>query len=52
LVNLDSTSTGDAFYYHPNGQRSKEGRLINGKYSGVWMNYEEDGTLTRIDTLK
>jgi antitoxin component YwqK of YwqJK toxin-antitoxin module len=52
LVNLDSTSTGDAFYYYPNGQRSTEGRLINGKSSGVWMNYDKDGTLTRIDTLK
>ena len=52
LVNLDSTSTGDAFYYYPNGQRSTEGRLVNGKSSGVWMNYDEDGTLTRIDTLK
>ncbi len=52
LVNLDSTSTGDAFYYYPNGQRSTGGRLINGKQLGVWMNYDEDGTLTRIDTLK
>lgn len=52
LVNFDSTTTGDAFYYYPNGQKREDGKWFNGEQRGIWRHYSEDGTLIRVDTLK
>lgn len=35
-------------YYHPNGQLSSEGRLVDGSPEGLWKTYYEDGTLRSI----
>ncbi|MFZ1693790.1 MAG: hypothetical protein WAT74_11375 [Flavobacteriales bacterium] len=34
-----------ARYYHPNGQISSEGGLMDGKPDGWWRNYREDGVI-------
>ena len=32
-------------FYYPNGQKSSEGILVNGKPDGYWISYNENGTL-------
>ncbi|MDA3944767.1 MAG: toxin-antitoxin system YwqK family antitoxin [Bacteroidetes bacterium] len=32
-------------FYHPNGEKSSEGKLVDGKPDGYWRTYYEDGIL-------
>ena len=32
-------------FYHPNGIKSSEGYMLNGKPEGYWKTYSEDGVL-------
>lgn len=37
---------GSFFFYHPNKHLSRKGRFIDGKPSGLWRSYSEEGKLT------
>lgn len=52
LVNLDSLGTGDGVYYYDNGSKKSEGKWRGYSRVGIWMDYNENGELIKVDTLE
>lgn len=52
LVNVDSLGTGDAIYYYDNGNKKWEGRLQANLQIGIWKTFDQNGVLTRLDTVR
>jgi antitoxin component YwqK of YwqJK toxin-antitoxin module len=44
--------TGAAFDKYPNGQKGMQGKIVNGKFDGLWTWWYEDGSKKRETTYK
>ena len=47
-VNSDKPFSGEVVSYYSNGQKEKEGTFKNGKEDGLWIYYNEDGTVKEL----
>jgi len=47
-VNSDKPFSGEVVSYYSNGQKEKEGTFKDGKEDGLWIYYNEDGTVKEL----
>jgi antitoxin component YwqK of YwqJK toxin-antitoxin module len=44
----DKPYSGEVVSYYSNGQKEKEGTFKDGKEDGLWIYYNEDGTVKEL----